>query len=168
MIQIVELINHSVNGTVSMKKIKKAQVGGTYYASSKGRVGRFSGSKIGDNIFAVQNESIDTTGYSKGKKEFIKTKKRTFEKPISEKVKREDVPKVISDLKKGATKKMDLRTPTQKKKAKMKTGGMIKRADGSYSKPGLWDNIRKNRGSGKKPTAAMLKQERKIKSKTKK
>jgi hypothetical protein len=48
---------------------------------------------------------------------------------------------------------------------KMKTGGMLKRADGSYSKRGLWDNIRKNKGSGKKPTAAMLKQERKIKSK---
>jgi len=42
-------------------------------------------------------------------------------------------------------------------------GGMIKRADGSYSKRGLWDNIRAAKGSGKKPTAAMLKQERKIK-----
>ena len=50
----------------------------------------------------------------------------------------------------------------------MKNGGMIKRADGSYSPRGLWDNIRANKGSGKKPTAAMLKQERKIKSKTKK
>ena len=45
---------------------------------------------------------------------------------------------------------------------------MIKRADGSYSQRGLWDNIRANRGSGKKPTAAMLKQERKIKAKSKK
>ena len=41
-------------------------------------------------------------------------------------------------------------------------GGMIKRADGSYSKRGLWDNLRKNRGSGKKPTKQMLEQERKI------
>ena len=51
-----------------------------------------------------------------------------------------------------------------------KNGGktMLKRADGSYSKRGLWDNIRAAKGSGKKPTAAMLKQERKIKSKTKK
>lgn len=45
----------------------------------------------------------------------------------------------------------------------MKT--MIKRADGSYSQRGLWDNIRANKGSGKKPTKAMLKQEKKIKSK---
>jgi len=49
----------------------------------------------------------------------------------------------------------------------MKKGGMLKRADGSYSKRGLWDNIRANKGSGKKPTAAMLKQEKKIKAKTK-
>lgn len=47
----------------------------------------------------------------------------------------------------------------------VKNGNMIKRADGSYSKRGLWDNIRANKGSGKKPTAAMLKQERKIKAK---
>jgi hypothetical protein len=40
---------------------------------------------------------------------------------------------------------------------------MIKRADGSYSKRGLWDNIRANKGSGKKPTKQMLEQERKIK-----
>lgn len=45
---------------------------------------------------------------------------------------------------------------------------MIKRADGSYSQRGLWDNIRANKGSGKKPTAAMLKQEKKIKAKTRK
>jgi hypothetical protein len=42
---------------------------------------------------------------------------------------------------------------------------MIRRADGSYSKRGLWDNIRDNKGSGKKPTKEMLEQERKIKSK---
>jgi hypothetical protein len=53
-------------------------------------------------------------------------------------------------------------------KKKMKAGGMIKRADGSMSKRGLWDNIRANKGSGKKPTAAMLKQEKKIKAEAKK
>ena len=51
---------------------------------------------------------------------------------------------------------------------KAKTGAMLKRADGSTSKRGLWDNIRANKGSGKKPTAAMLKQEKKIKAKSKK
>ena len=29
---------------------------------------------------------------------------------------------------------------------------MLKRQDGSYSQRGLWDNIRKNKGSGNKPT----------------
>jgi hypothetical protein len=43
---------------------------------------------------------------------------------------------------------------------------MMKRADGSYSQRGLWDNIRANKGSGKKPTPEMLKQEKKIKAKT--
>jgi hypothetical protein len=45
---------------------------------------------------------------------------------------------------------------------------MIKRADGSMSPRGLWDNIRENKGSGKKPTKAMLAQEKKIKAKSKK
>ena len=48
-----------------------------------------------------------------------------------------------------------------------KNGGLIKRADGSYSPRGLWDNIRANKGSGKKPTAEMLKQEKKIKAQEK-
>jgi hypothetical protein len=49
---------------------------------------------------------------------------------------------------------------------------MIKRADGSSSQRGLYDNIRaaakKNQSSGstpKKPTAAMLKQDAKIRNK---
>jgi hypothetical protein len=50
---------------------------------------------------------------------------------------------------------------------KYKQGGMIKRADGSYSQRGLWDNIRANAGSGKKPTKEMLKQEKKIRAKEK-
>ena len=49
---------------------------------------------------------------------------------------------------------------------------MMKRADGSYSPRGLWDNLRKkaaeNKKTGatpKKPTKEMLAQERKIKNK---
>jgi hypothetical protein len=44
---------------------------------------------------------------------------------------------------------------------------LVKRADGSHSHRGMWDNIRAAKGSGKKPTKEMLKQERKIKRKTK-
>ena len=68
---------------------------------------------------------------------------------------------------KSMFKDIDAKEAAKKAGSKMKSGGMLKRADGSYSKRGLWDNIRANKGSGKKPTAAMLKQERKIKSKTK-
>lgn len=46
--------------------------------------------------------------------------------------------------------------------AKEDGGEMIRRADGSYSQRGLWDNIRDNAGSGKKPTKEMLEQERRI------
>jgi hypothetical protein len=45
---------------------------------------------------------------------------------------------------------------------------MLKRKDGSYSQRGLWDNIRDNKGSGKKPTAQMIKQEKKINAVSKK
>ena len=44
----------------------------------------------------------------------------------------------------------------------------LKRKDGSTSKRGLWDNIRENKGSGKKHTKAMLSEAKKIKAKTKK
>jgi hypothetical protein len=42
---------------------------------------------------------------------------------------------------------------------------MVKRANGSSSPHGLWDSIRANAGSGKKPTKAMLAQEKKINKK---
>jgi len=50
---------------------------------------------------------------------------------------------------------------------KNKAQELIKRKDGSYSRRGLWDNIRDNAGSGKKPTKEMLQQEKKIKSQEK-
>lgn len=52
---------------------------------------------------------------------------------------------------------------------------MIKRADGSYSQKGLWDNLREKAAENKRtgvtpkaPTKEMLKQEKKIKLRTKK
>ena len=44
---------------------------------------------------------------------------------------------------------------------------IIKRKDGSYSEKGLWDNLRANKGRGKKPTKAMIAQEKKISKKNK-
>jgi hypothetical protein len=86
---------------------------------------------------------------------------------------------IESDIKAGYVPMMDLKTgkmytinnsidPVLEgpfKNVFAKGGQMIKRADGSYSQRGLWDNIRANKGSGKKPTKAMLEQERKIKNK---
>lgn len=57
----------------------------------------------------------------------------------------------------------NLKTVPLLEKPEMQGGGeMIRRADGSYSQRGLWDNIRANKGSDKKPTKEMLDQERKI------
>jgi hypothetical protein len=99
--------------------------------------------------------------------------------------------KQVKSLEKSMVNELTKRGPvwdtTPKKpaaKKKMKMGGklttakggkqMLKRADGSTSQRGLWDNIRaaakKNKAAGKagkKPTAAMLKQEKKIKAKGK-
>jgi hypothetical protein len=69
-----------------------------------------------------------------------------------------------------------LPTPVRNKMGYQKTGGktMLKRADGSYSQRGLWDNLRskaaKNKATGAKPkapTKSMLTQEKKIKAKKK-
>ena len=86
-----------------------------------------------------------------------------------------NIDKMLSPLKPSPKKAAVKKAAVPKKKmmggGKLSTakGGevMIKRADGSTSQRGLWDNIRANKGSGKKPTSAMLKQERKIKAKGK-
>ena len=95
----------------------------------------------------------DSLDYASGFKKGLNRKKDLFENTVSRsgRWEGENTPKKFIGGKKP-----------------MKAGGMIKRADGSFSKPGLWDNIRKNKGSGKKPTKQMLVQEKKIKAKTKK
>lgn len=60
--------------------------------------------------------------------------------------------------------KVDLPIKKFKKGGAMKVKKkLLKRKDGSYSPRGLWDNIRRRRGSGKKPTKAMLEQDKEIK-----
>ena len=140
MILIAELINHFVNGNVNMAKImKKAQTGKNV---PKGMVE----SEMSPGKMIPKSKSNYATG--------------NYTKMLSTKPKA----KILKSLGSTAESKME----AVKGKKPMKAGGMLKRADGSYSKRGLWDNIRANKGSGKKPTAAMLKQERKIKAKSKK
>jgi len=134
---------------MAKKILKKAQTG-TYITTKSGKVGRTHGAY-------GPYESMDTTGYGKGKEEFELKTSYGPKSNSSTTIKRKDVPAKIEEFKKGAT-----------GRAKLKAGGMIKRADGSSSRHGLWDSIRENKGSGKKPTAAMLKQEKKIKAQTKK
>ena len=134
---------------MAKKILKKAEQGGTYITTKSGRVGRTHGSG--------PYESMDTTGYSKGKKTFELKTSYSPKMNSTTIIDRKDVPQKIKEFQKGATRTENL-----------KEGGLIKRADGSYSKRGLWDNIRANKGSGKKPTAQMLKQEKKIKAQTKK
>lgn len=71
---------------------------------------------------------------------------------------------------------LDEQYKAKPKVPKQKSGGktMLKRADGSVSQRGLWDNLRskaaKNKATGTKPkapTKAMLSQEKKIKAKGK-
>lgn len=83
-------------------------------------------------------------------------------------------PDVSADFIKQLEKKGPARPSGIQKKFKAGGKQMMKRADGSTSQRGLWDNIRaaakRNKAAGKpgkKPTAAMLKQERKIKAKGK-
>jgi hypothetical protein len=71
--------------------------------------------------------------------------------------------------------RMQQSSDTSAAKKPMKSGGMLKRADGSYSKRGLWDNLRSKAAQNKKtgakpkaPTKAMLSQEKKIRLQSKK
>lgn len=99
-------------------------------------------------------------------KDSVKTKNDSI--LIEQRKTKDALNKIADDFAKKQLEKRMLKLYQNKRKSSFKAGGMIKRADGSYSKRGLWDNIRANKGSGKKPTAAMLKQERKIKAKSKK
>jgi hypothetical protein len=74
--------------------------GGTYFAFSNGRLGR----TIPTNKNAVEYQSIDTSGYSKGKKDFILASDSQYGKKSEEKIERKDIPNTINKLKKGATK----------------------------------------------------------------
>ena len=113
---------------------------------------------------ALKKGSSDETiasNISKEMKSFGKTGKIGTSKPKSKK-KAQKQAVAIAYAKAGKGKK---KKPEEDSESKAK--GKIKRKDGSYSKRGLWDNIRAKKGSGKKPTKEMLKQERKIKKEDK-
>ena len=75
------------------------QTGGTYMSFKNGRVGRTY--PLYKDM--AEYKSMDTTGYSKGKKSFDLTTSRSGAKINSEKISRDKVPSTINNLKKGAT-----------------------------------------------------------------
>jgi hypothetical protein len=137
---------YAKKGFKSGGKIKKAQLGDTIY-TKKNKVDNVRTNKyvvrLPDGSIEMGKETKTRTPNGKT----TTTKKATKSAILGQKYTNEEI-----------RKSMDSK----------KNGGMIKRADGSYSKRGLWDNIRANKGSGKKPTKQMLVQEKKIKAKTKK
>ena len=122
----------------TIKKVKKAQ-GGTYITTKSGRVGRTNG------IYGPY-ESMDTTGYSKGKKEF-ELKKSYTSGTSNTTIKREAVPAKIAEFKKGATRQTKMKnggsSPAwQRKEGKNPAGGLNAKGRASYNranpgKPGL-------------------------------
>lgn len=92
---------------VSNSELTPQNTGGTYVAYNNGRVGRFYG-KSGPY------ESMDTTGYSNGKKEFEIAKSYSTGETNRNKISRKDVPTKIQEFKKGAT-RFDVEKPLRKK-----------------------------------------------------
>lgn len=109
-----------------MKKIKKAQTG-AYFAFPNGRVGRTR--PLYKDL--VEFESMDTTGYSKGKKNFDVTTSRSYEPVRKKTISREEVPSKINEMKKGASRMNEYKKPSTKKSAagskvtKAKTGKKV-------------------------------------------
>lgn len=89
---------------------KKNKNGGAYVAFDNGRVGRTNG-VYGPYV------SMDTTGYSSGKKEFELKSSYAGGATSTKKVDKKDVPNVIKAMKSGATK-----TINQKPKSAIKEG----------------------------------------------
>jgi hypothetical protein len=92
------LYSSSKNKTASSEKNK----GGTYITTDKGRVSRTYGKYS-------PMESMDTTGYGKGKKEFDVTKSYSGGYTSSSKINRSEVPSKIQEMKKGATRNVSIK-----------------------------------------------------------
>ena len=134
-----------------MKKIQKAQAG-AYKSRTVER--------NPDNTYKFVTKQKNTPSSERSVTKEVRTLKGAIKGVPKPKMRKPEVPPVKS---------LDI------DKMRAKNGKqMIKRADGSYSQRGLWDNLRskaaKNKATGAKPKApskAMLAQEKKIKAKGK-
>jgi hypothetical protein len=153
---IIKRLSQQKNGGKTVKKaVKKAQSGEYITKDSKGNYSRLNKYKTdaGDRYYRSTSKDLQLTGEMN---DMLSSRRSADSVRYSTLSPREK--KVMDEQRNGG------KTVKKAKSGKQ----MIKRADGSYSQRGLWDNIRAAKGSGKKPTAAMLKQERKIKLTSKK
>lgn len=81
--------------------------GGTYFSSDNGRVGRTYG------LYSPM-ESMDTTGYGKGKKEFDVMKSYSGGASSTSRINRSEVPSKINEFKKGATRNVVIKNGVMK------------------------------------------------------
>jgi len=151
-----------------MARIKKAQ-GGSLIKSGIKAIGKAFSKSTPKKASSRITDNEVRSAITQSQRDAMKARFRELDKEdeVIKKIRSGAIP-VKTGPKGGGLFPMDKKRSGDKlSKAK---GGkeMIKRADGSYSQRGLWDNIRAAKGSGKKPTAAMLKQEKKIKAKSKK
>lgn len=154
-IDLKKLANYKNGGKTVKKAVKKAQSGEYITKDSKGNYSRLNKYKTdaGDRYYRSTSKDLQMTGEMN---DMLSSRRSADSVRYSTLSPREK--KVMDEQRNGG------KTVKKAKSGKQ----MIKRADGSYSQRGLWDNIRAAKGSGKKPTAAMLKQERKIKLTSKK
>jgi hypothetical protein len=156
------------------KTVKKAQLGSLLKAGAKA-LGKIAGKTSAKAAPVVKKAT--SAAASPFERDMMSALKSSQRDAMKARFKKLDEEEVIRDLKSG-------KIPVKGPKGgglfpmdKKRSGGkvMLKRADGSVSQKGLWDNIRnaakKNKAAGKpgkKPTAQMLKQEKKIKAASKK
>ena len=90
-------------------KKQKKKGNGTFLSTNSGRLVRTTPSYSGRLGTSVETQSIDTTGYSKGKKGFLLKKDSPSSGKSSEYIPRQKLKQVISNLKSGVTKFIDTR-----------------------------------------------------------
>jgi hypothetical protein len=170
MILIAELINHFVNGIVNMATVKKTVV---KKATKKAQYGEYLSQDRTTGKYTLTTKANTPGGprYYQSTSPNESTNRTINNFRIransADSVRAKDIDPAI--IKRLAEQKNGGKTPKAKASKQM-----LKRKDGSVSQRGLWDNIRaaakRNKVAGKpgkKPTVAMLKQEKKIKAKSK-
>lgn len=164
-------VNHAAAGMYTRKAIAK-KLGGGVLGNAVGVAGaNILG--VGHELSAFNSDHGYWNGIVEAGKDIVNNAIGSVsnEKNVEQRVKKYGTSGMSDAEKKERLKYIKEEKEKTKSPAKMKKAApkkqMITRADGSKSQRGLWDNIRANKGSGKKPTKQMLVQAKKITSKKK-